>query len=91
MRKKLGSLKIYEHTWTVVVLQRSLLLELAEVTRCGEASVFSAVSDMNMLARDIDATTGVVVSDAPAPLNWDKHDTDHGRAPFPPRFLRSCT
>lgn len=74
-------------------LPLSLELEFAGVTLCGEAKVFKADSEMDMLC-DIAATSpavGVVTRDVPAPLSCDKQDTDHGRALVPARFLRSCT
>lgn len=55
--------------------------------------MFRADSEMDMLC-DIAATSpavGVAASDAPAPLSCDRHDTDHGRALLPARFLRSVT
>lgn len=82
-----------KYTCTVVELPLSLELELAGVTLWGEARVFKADSDMDMLC-DIAATSpaaGVVTRDAPAPLSCDKQETDHGRALLPARFLRSCT
>lgn len=65
-------------------LPRSFELEL---TRCGEASVFNADSDIDMLC--IVSSAGVT-SDVPA-FSCDRHDTDHGRALVLLRFLRSCT
>lgn len=75
-------------TCTVVELPRSFELELAGVTLCGEANVLSADSDMDMLC--MTSLVGVA-RDAATPLNWERQDTDHGRALLPPRFLRSCT
>lgn len=74
-------------TCTVVELPRSFELELPGVTLWGEASVFSADSDIDMLCIVLSAGAA---SDVPA-LSCDRHDTDHGRALLLLRFLRSCT
>lgn len=77
----------------MVELPRSFEFEFAGVTLCGDARVFRADSDMDMLC-DIAATSpavGVATSDAPAPLSWERQETDHGRALLPPRFFLSCT
>lgn len=77
----------------MVELPRSLEFEFAGVTLCGDASVFKADSEIDMLC-DIAATSpavGVATRDAPAPLSCDRQETDHGRALLPARFLRSVT
>lgn len=77
-----------QQTCTVVELPRNLELEFPGVTLCGEARVFKADSDIDILC--IVSLVGVAASDVPA-LSCDRHDTDHGRALVLLRFLRSCT
>lgn len=83
--------KAKSQTCTVVELPRNLEFELAGVTRCGDAKVLRADSDIDMLCDMAPSALGVAASDVPAPFNCDRHDTDHGRALLPARFLRSCT
>lgn len=58
-------------TCTVVELPLNFELEFEGVTVCGEASVFSADSDMDMLCVmfGASAAVGVAARDAPAPLS----------------------
>lgn len=86
-------LKISNNTCTVVELPRSFEFELEGVTLWGDARVFKADSEIDMLC-DIAATSpavGVATSEVPAPLSCDRQETDHGRALLPARFFRKVT
>lgn len=73
----------------MVELPRNLELEFVGVTLCGDASVFSADSDIDMLGDIVTSVVGVATRDVPVPLSCSMLDMDQGRALLPARFLRS--